>query len=123
MVAVDDATAGNGCLEVVDAMHQKLLPTDDNGCIRADVADELTWTPVEVRAGQALWFHSLTPHRSGPNGSDTPRRALYPTYNARSEGDLRADYYRAKHDELAAVDAGDRVPVSLIGDFQGRPVT
>jgi hypothetical protein len=48
---------------------------------------------------------------------------LYPTYNARSEGDLREDYYRRRADELAAASpAGDRVAVSLIGDFQGRPV-
>jgi hypothetical protein len=123
LVAVDDATEGNGCLEVVDGLHEKLLPTDDAGCIRAELVDACAWTPVEVRAGQTLWFHSLTPHRSGPNGSSSPRRALYPTYNARSEGDLRADYYRAKRDELSDVDATGRIPVSLIGDFQGRPVT
>jgi ectoine hydroxylase-related dioxygenase (phytanoyl-CoA dioxygenase family) len=79
--------------------------------------------PIEARAGDTLWFHSRTPHRSGPNHSSTPRRALYPTYNAASEGDLRDDYYRQKQAELAAAD-GDaaRVAVSLIGDFQGRPV-
>jgi hypothetical protein len=48
---------------------------------------------------------------------------LYPTYNARSEGDLREDYYRQKAAELAAASGDDRVPVSLIGDFQGRPVS
>jgi ectoine hydroxylase-related dioxygenase (phytanoyl-CoA dioxygenase family) len=78
---------------------------------------------VEVRAGETLWFHSRTPHRSGPNRSSIARRALYPTYNAASEGDRREDYYRQKHAELAAQQPGaDRVAVSLIGDFQGRPV-
>jgi ectoine hydroxylase-related dioxygenase (phytanoyl-CoA dioxygenase family) len=75
-----------------------------------------------VRAGDTLWFHSRTPHRSGPNTSDRPRRALYPTYNAAAEGDLRAAYYRQKAAELHGVDDPDRVTVSLIGDFQGRPV-
>jgi hypothetical protein len=102
MVAVDDATAENGCLEVVDTME---------------------WTTVPVRAGQTLWFHSRTPHRSGPNTTDTPRRALYPTYNAASEGDLRADYYAEK---LAAFRSGGRndgmVRVSLINDFRGVAV-
>jgi ectoine hydroxylase-related dioxygenase (phytanoyl-CoA dioxygenase family) len=122
MVAVDDALAGNGCLEVASGVHAEVLPTGPDGCIRADVVDALDWARVEVRAGQTLWFHSRTPHRSGPNQSRTPRRALYPTYNAVSEGDLRADYYRAKLAELAA-SAPDptRVAVSLIGDFQGRP--
>jgi Phytanoyl-CoA dioxygenase (PhyH) len=123
MVAVDDSLVANGCLEVVSGRHQDLLPVDDVGCIRADVVASMTWDPVEVRAGETLWFHSRTPHRSGPNLGSTPRRALYPTYNAAAEGDLRAAYYEQKRAELAtAAVPGDRVAVSLIGDFQGRPV-
>jgi ectoine hydroxylase-related dioxygenase (phytanoyl-CoA dioxygenase family) len=123
MVAVDDALAGNGCLEVVSGCHGEILPTDDHGCIHDDVVTALEWAPVEVHAGETLWFHSRTPHRSGPNASSIPRRALYPTYNARAEGDLRDAYYQQKHAELAAAtEDGGRVPVSLIGDFQGRPV-
>ena len=122
MVAVDDATEDNGCLEVVSGAHHRLWPTDDHGCIRDDVVRSFRWAPTPVRAGDTLWFHSWTPHRSGPNRSDRPRRALYPTYNARSEGDLRAHYYRQKAVELAASSPQERVAVSLIGDFQGRPV-
>ena len=118
MVAVDDALVGNGCLEVVSGAHQELLPVDDTGCIRGDVVAELDWAPVEVRAGETLWFHSRTPHRSGPNLGHTPRRALYPTYNALAEGDLRAAYYEQKRAEL-----GESGAVSLIGDFQGRPAS
>lgn len=117
MVAVDDALVGNGCLEVVSGRHQELLPMDGDGCIRPDVVAEMDWAPVEVRAGETLWFHSRTPHRSGPNLGPTPRRALYPTYNALAEGDLRAPYYEQKQSEL-----GDSTAVSLIGDFQGRSV-
>lgn len=123
MVAVDDSLLDNGCLDVVSGQHHELLATDDAGCIREDLAAGMTWMPVEVRAGETLWFHSRTPHRSGPNLGDRPRRALYPTYNAASEGDLREAYYAQKQLELAAAgDGGARVPVSLIGDFQGRPV-
>lgn len=123
MVAVDDALVGNGCLEVVSACHHELLPMDEVGCIRADVVAGLDWEPVEVRAGETLWFHSRTPHRSGPNLGTTPRRALYPTYNAAREGDLRGAYYEQKRRELAeAASDPSRVAVSLIGDFQGRPV-
>jgi len=80
---------------------------------------------VPIPAGHTLWFHSRTPHRSGPNRSSVPRRALYPTYNARSEGDLREAYYREKRARFAAGREGtaaDRVQVSLIGDFQGRAI-
>jgi hypothetical protein len=123
MVAVDDATERNGCLEVVDAMHADLLPADERGCIPAAVAAGLTWRTVPLPAGRTLWFHSRTPHRSGPNRSDRDRRALYPTYNATALGDLRADYYREKLTRFrAAAAGGERVRVSLIGDFEGRPV-
>ncbi len=124
MVAVDDATLANGCLEVVEAMHAAVLPVDDAGCIAPDLVASYRWVPVEIPAGSTLWFHSRTPHRSGPNTSAVPRRALYPTYNALAEGDLRADYYREK---LARFTAGGgradgKVQVSLIDDFQGRSV-
>src|SRR5437870_4113760 len=96
MVSVDDATAGNGCLEVASSRHHQLLPVDEKGCIPADIEATLEWMPVEVRAGETLWFHSRTPHRSGSNTSSVPRRALYPTYNALAEGNLRDAYYRQK---------------------------
>src|SRR4051812_48043669 len=122
-VAVDDASVDNGCLEVVSGMHHDVLPTDERGCIAADVVAACEWTPVEVRAGHTVWFHSLTPHRSGPNASLRDRRALYPTYNTRSAGDLRSAYYERKRAEFADGTAlAAEVAVSLIGDFQGRPV-
>lgn len=122
MVAVDDATVANGCLEVVSGSHDRVLPMDDRGCIAPEIVADLTWVAAEVRAGQTLWFHSRTPHRSGPNRSDQNRRALYPTYNAAREGNLREQYYRTKLAELADRSDQGRVVVSLIGDFEGRPV-
>lgn len=122
MVAVDGADEGNGNLEVVSGCFDEILPTDERGCIDPAIAAGLEWRPVPLRAGQTLWFHSRTPHRSGANRSDRPRRALYPTYNAAREGDLRAAYYEAKRAAFAATPTGDRARVSLIGDFEGRPV-
>jgi Phytanoyl-CoA dioxygenase (PhyH) len=123
MVAIDDADVANGCLEVVGGRHHELLPIDDVGCIRADVVETMDWEPAPIRAGQTLWFHSRTPHRSAANNSSSDRRALYPTYNALAEGDLREKYYREKLDRMEHARVGDGVQVSLIGDFQGRPVT
>ena len=123
MVAVDDADETNGCLEVVSGAHHDLLATDADGCIAPAVVDALSWSVVPVAAGTTLWFHSRTPHRSGANRSGRDRRALYPTYNARREGDLREAYYRQKLTEFAVAGTdGGRVQVSLINDFQGRPV-
>jgi hypothetical protein len=122
MIAIDDAAEHNGCLEVASQLHHEILPLDDVGCIRADIAESLEWMPVPLRAGDTLWFHSRTPHRSGPNRSPLDRRAIYPTYNALREGDLREAYYAAKLGRMAQTTVGDGVQVSLIGDFQGRPV-
>lgn len=122
MVAVDDATTENGCLEVVSNRHQHLLDTDERGCITAPLVADMTWQYAPIEAGQTLWFHSLTPHRSGANRSTRDRRALYPTYNALSEGDLRESYYAEKLQRFASAESGERVMLSLIGDFEGRPV-
>lgn len=123
MVAVDNATMENGCLEVVSGAHAELLPTDEKGCLTDEVVNDLTWEPMEIKAGQTLWFHSRTPHRSGDNQSKHDRRALYPTYNALSEGDLREPYYQKKLSEFAKMkETGTQVRVSLLDDFRGKPV-
>lgn len=122
MVAVDDSTVENGCLEVVDARHQVVLDQDERGCIASNIVATLSWHHVPLRAGQTLFFDALTPHRSSRNATTVPRRALYPTYNAASEGDLREEYYAAKQEAFASESADDRVRLSLIGDFEGIPV-
>jgi len=120
LLAIDDSTAENGCLELVSGMHHELLPTDGDGCIRPDIAEGLHWQADPVRAGSLVWFHSHTPHRSGPNTSHTSRRALYLTYNAASAGDFHEAYYRDKRAALsAAADDVGTQRVSLIGHFRG----
>lgn len=124
LLAVDDTTADNGCLELVSGMHRELLPTDGDGCVRADIATALTWRTVPVPAGSLLWFHSHTPHRSAGNLTDRSRRALYLTYNAASLGDLREAYYTDKRAAFAALGGhgtGGEQRISLIGHFQGIP--
>ena len=123
MIAVDDSNESNGCLEVVSCMHHELIPTDERGCIPNDVAKDLPWLAVPLAAGDALWFHSRTPHRSGDNRSASDRRAVYPTYNARREGDLREAYYSRRREELARASQDGRALISLIDDFRGVPVT
>ena len=122
MVAVDDATIANGCLEVVSGAHGELLPQDERGCIDFGVVSVLNFQPLELRAGETLFFSALTPHRSGPNLSERDRRALYPTYNGVSEGNLRDAYYAAKLEAFADPASGDLVRLSLIQDFEGRAV-
>ena len=87
MVAVDDADASNGALEVVSGCFDTILPLDERGLHRrGGRGPTLDWQVVPLRAGGTLWFHSRTPHRSAANRSTAPRRALYPTYNAARRG-------------------------------------
>ncbi len=122
MVAVDDATVENGCLHVVDRLHREVLPQDDRGCIKTEVATTLNFHPMVLAAGETLFFDALTPHKSASNTSALPRRALYPTYNAASEGDLRTAYYEEKLKAFAAPATEGVVRLSLIQDFEGRPL-
>ena len=59
--------------------------------LRDELADAVTSIPPKH-------FDSYIPHRSGPNRSEQPRRALYITYNRASEGSYREKYYRCKRD-------------------------
>jgi len=125
MVPLDPATVDSGCLDVAPGFERGQLPTDEGGRIAPDAAQGLDWRPVEVQPGDLLWFDSYTPHRSGPNLTDRPRRALYLTYNAASAGDLRDRYYADKLAELESTDGtfgGERVRISISDDFLGRPV-
>lgn len=120
MVAIDDATVENGCLEVVAGWHHELLDVDADGCIHPELVPSFEWKPVPMRAGDLLWFHSRAPHRSGPNLTRATRRGLFCTYNAAALGDLRRAYYADKQAYFAER-GREAHRVSTIGDFQGRP--
>ena len=101
LVAIDDMTEDNGCLEFgVRSGSAKtrltgLLPTvKGRGIIESDTAEELEWTPATMKRGDVLVFDSHAPHRSGPNKSRIPRRALYLTFGRAAKGHLREAYYR-----------------------------
>jgi 2-aminoethylphosphonate dioxygenase len=97
MIAVDPSTRENGCLEVVDALHGSgLLPQASDGTLQADWVSRQLWKPIEMAPGDVLIFDSYLAHRSGPNLSDRPRRALYVTYNRASAGAHRDAYFQHK---------------------------
>jgi 2-aminoethylphosphonate dioxygenase len=97
MISVDATTPANGCLEV--APHPRALttlPLASDLTIEPGLAERLAWSPIPTQPGDLLFFDSYLPHRSGPNGTDQPRRALYLTYNKAAEGNRREAYYREK---------------------------
>lgn len=125
LIAVDEATPENGCLFFASGLHrQGLLPMDDVRCIDFAVAEKLEWKPLSMQPGDVLFFSSYAPHYSPANQTEKPRRSLYLTYNAISEGDLREEYYRDKRRVFSqAGETGNpHVRISTIGHFQGNPV-
>ena len=126
LIPVDPATQQNGCLEMVVGQHQRgFIGPDEKGLIPAEEAAQMQWESVELALGDVLLFHSFTPHRSGVNHSSSPRRAIYATYNALAEGDLRDQYYAQKIAKLKAFEeeGGEKAGrISLIGHFQGKRV-
>jgi hypothetical protein len=92
--ALDDATSENGCLQYIAGSHKwGLLPkpviAGDLHGIREFLSedqqkqfDNAQLTPV--KAGEAIFHHSLTLHGSGENKSSQPRRAF--VINAFADG-------------------------------------
>lgn len=99
MVALDDATAANGCLRVIRGSHGAgCLPgTRDGSQLGGFYTDPACFdlaaaVAVEVGAGSLIFFSPHIVHGSLANRSDAPRRALvitcqpagYPTLKART---------------------------------------
>lgn len=87
IVYLDDTTTDNGCLEVVPGSHkQGMHPTrtdgDAFGRLEMDpVANaHMERVPVEVPAGSVVLFGAFLAHATGPNTTDTDRRALLYSY-------------------------------------------
>ena len=87
MLALDDASASNGCLRVVRGSHRQgpLPGREGEGTLGPlftdpDSFDLSAQVPAEMEAGSLLFFSPHTVHGSEPNHSDLPRRALVLTY-------------------------------------------
>lgn len=48
---------------------------------------------IDKELGHIFVFGSHLAHRSGPNNSDSDRKAIYAMYNCKSEGDVHDTYY------------------------------
>jgi ectoine hydroxylase-related dioxygenase (phytanoyl-CoA dioxygenase family) len=96
LVAIDDATEANGCLELAAGHHTRGLLGQEWKPLSEDDLRGVDFIPYPTGPGDAVFFDSYVPHRSGPNHSDEPRRVLYVTYNRLSDGDHRARYYADK---------------------------
>jgi hypothetical protein len=96
LVAIDEATVDNGCLELAAGQHTRGLIGPEWKPLDDAQTGGMTFVACPTRPGDAVFFDSYVPHRSGPNLTGEPRRVLYVTYNRLAEGDQRARYYADK---------------------------
>jgi hypothetical protein len=122
LLAIDDCTVESGCLWIAGDVHE-VLAVDDRGVVRADVAQTLEWSAIELRAGDALCIDGLAPHYSESNRGDDPRRVLVASYAPVSEGYGRDDYYERRRNRMRAETERDgRFRISTLADFDGTEV-
>jgi len=99
IVAIDAASADNGATEVFPGYHAHGCMSPRDGMyheLTAQQVDLSRGVMLELDPGDIAIFSGYTPHRSGPNRSDTWRRLLYLSYNAGSDGGERRDAHYAE---------------------------
>lgn len=98
MIAIDRASTENGCLRLWPGYHGSVLPAppDRPHDVAVEALDPARRCDVRLEAGDAVFFHVLTPHDSGPNVTAAPRRTLFFMYTRAQYADQRDTYYRAR---------------------------
>jgi len=87
LIAIDPMSAENGCTVLFPGYHRQGLMNQKSGCrFSDDCVEETEAVPLVLNPGDVAVFGCYVPHRSGPNLSKHLRRALYVSYNARSDG-------------------------------------
>lgn len=88
-VALDDVTLENGCVHFVPGSHKwpllpKLQLLENMDAIQTILTDEqkaqFKAVPLELKAGEVSFHHSMTLHGSYGNTSDRPRRGVVLNY-------------------------------------------
>jgi hypothetical protein len=110
-LAVDPSTRENGCLQVIEGSHRlgridHVLSGQQAGADRDRVEEVVKRLPVvhvEMKPGDALFFHSNLLHRSDRNTSDHPRWSMICCYNAR-HNDPYKEAHHPRYTPLSKVD-------------------
>lgn len=119
LVAIDAADEENGCIQVAAGqwIQGQVSFNPVTGVIFNDEEAKMMFQYVPCQPGDVVFFSGYIPHRSGPNLSTRPRRAMYLTYNPLSQGDNRESYYAAKHTKKNGFDS--KTGLSFVITFQG----
>jgi ectoine hydroxylase-related dioxygenase (phytanoyl-CoA dioxygenase family) len=100
LIAVDENRVDNAAVSFrrTDDHELKLLGPEWEVLSENDppFQPEADYQLIEARPGDAVLFDCYVPHGSPANLTDQPRRNLYLTFNRKSDGDKRMDYYHDK---------------------------
>jgi len=110
MIAIDEATRENGCLQVLPGSH-RLGRLDHHKVGDQTAADPQRMAhvlrrfepvPVEMAPGAGLFFHANLIHRSDRNRSAAPRTSLICCYNT-AWNDPFLDHHHRRYEPLEVV--------------------
>lgn len=100
-IALDDASVDNGCLKFVPGTQHKVFEksvVNENAFVNRITDDQLASWPqntLEVKRGDAVFFHDLAVHSSHPNTAKRDRWSLISTYRSGAVKDEATVWPRA----------------------------
>lgn len=101
-IPLDPITPENGGLSFFLGCHDRVqpAPTSDPRDVDPAAMEGIPEWDGTAPAGTLILFHSLTPHQSGPNLSDGPRRIVYYTFVTPDLSHISAAYYAERQKGL-----------------------
>ena len=96
LIAVDENTLENGCLELAAGFHKKGLLGQKWRPLQGEELVGIEFTPYPMAPGDVAIFDCFVPHQSKPNKTARPRRNLYLTFNRAADGQQRERYFADK---------------------------
>jgi 2-aminoethylphosphonate dioxygenase len=95
-IAIDDQLAAGGCLEFVRNNYGREMIGELWKPLSESSVDPALFEAMPMRSGDVAFFDGWVPHRSLPNRVSDSQRIFYLTFNRRSAGDFREQYYADK---------------------------
>jgi hypothetical protein len=102
IVAIDPCHGENGATEVFRGYHRRGCMSPRDGMYHQlpnDAVDPSAGVVLSLQPGDVAVFSGYTPHRSSANRSNRPRRMLYLSYNAFSDGGEQREKHYAEFAE------------------------
>ena len=101
LIAVEDSNQANACVEFdVSGKYKDKLIGPLWEPLNPDRLEELDLQSIETISGDIILFNSYVPHGSEANKSADRRCNIYITYNKKTDGDHREQYFNEKRESF-----------------------